>query len=170
MKYAVAILFFIAPLIVAAHGTGGVYETFTGEYRVDVDYSTPAPVVGESISFNFQLSPKEKPVGTDVPFTGVWVRIEAEDGTLYLASGLHKAQFGGARMTYLFSKTGTYTISARYETETGSLAEASFPLTVLPLPRKGIPDDVMLVGIGLIAGVFLGFIFRSLLWRFQKVS
>ena len=145
----------IVPLSVLAHASGVSYQSDVNGYAVDVGYSNPAPTEGESVIFDFRLK-KAGPAGDDVPFTDVWVKIENTDSkNVVFASGVHNAQFGGSRMSYVFPGVGNYTISVRYENEDKTIVESAFPLSIILAnsPRNGPISTEILYGlIGLVVG------------------
>lgn len=122
-----------APVVALSHGAGAFFETTVGNFIVDIGFSSPAPEVGEAVIFDFQIRNVGTTLisGSDTAFSDVWVRIESEKKVL-LATGLYNAEFGGPRLSYVFPKEGEYTIFARYENGPDSLAETSFPMTVVP--------------------------------------
>lgn len=164
---AVLTLLLSLPYGVYAHGSGAFYETQANGYVIDIGYSTPAPTVGESVIFDFQLrkGDSKNTSGSDAPFESVWVKIETEQKQVVLATGVHNAKFGGPRISYVFGKPGIYTISGRYENEDGSLTEASFPLTVVPkTTEKNLLSPFLLPGMfvgGVLVGIICVFIIRK---------
>lgn len=154
-----AVVLSCIPLTVSAHGAGAFYETTVGEFIADVGFSSPAPESGESVIFDFQLRGINTKLisGSDTEFTDVWVRIESEGKTV-LATGIYNADFGGPRLSYLFPSEGEYTIFARYENDSETLAEVSFPMTVVP--ESGAQKDIgaLLYAICGVVGVILGFV------------
>jgi hypothetical protein len=159
-KFLAAFALFALPFSAFAHGAGAFYETVVGSYKIDVGFSTPAPILGESVIFDFQLrnADSELNSGTDVEFEDAWVKIQSdENDKVVFASGIHNAEFGGPRMSYVFPKTGSYTISVRYEDANGTLAEASFPMTVVPDPSASsvTPVQAGTAGAGFLIGALL---------------
>ena len=148
------------PLSVSAHGAGAYYETTVGDFIADVGFSSPAPQVNESVIFDFQLRGINTTLisGSDTEYTDVWVRIESNNKTL-LATGIYNAEFGGPRLSYVFPKEGEYTIFVRYENGSDTLAEISFPMTVVPESEGGAGGQSMFYllfgGGGLIVGFLL---------------
>ena len=166
-KIIAACALFVLPFFALAHGTGAYYETVVDGYKADVGFSTPAPVLGESVIFDFQLrhADSELNSGTDVAFQDTWVKIQSdEDKRVVFASGIHNAEFGGPRMSYVFPEIGAYTISVRYEDENGTLAEVSFPMSVLPAPDRRIDGPLRDAAFGA-AGIALGALAAFLLLR-----
>ncbi len=161
------------PIAVGAHGAGAFFETEVGNYILDIGFSSPAPQTDESVIFDFQLRNSGTTLisGSDAAYTDVWVRIEGENGTVF-ASGIHNAEFGGPRMSYVFPKEGTYTISARYEHGNDTLAETSFPMTVVPAPGtffwERIPHGELYLGVG-IGAVLVGLLGLGVVLRNKKV-
>ncbi len=148
MKLILVFSILFLPLVVGAHGAGPYFETVSGEYIADIGYSVQAPSVGEAVLFDFQLRNLESPIisGSDAVFSDVWVKVESEEGVVVLATGVHNAEFGGPRLSYMFPSEGVYTISARYENGMESLAEASFPLTVVPASAGSLFGSFKLEG------------------------
>ena len=154
-----AIVLTCIPLTVSAHGAGAFYETTVGQFIADIGFSSPAPESGESVIFDFQLRGinTELISGSDTAFTDVWVRIESEDKT-HLATGIYNADFGGPRLSYVFPKEGEYTIFARYENDSETLAEVSFPMTVVPDSGSQKDAGVLLYALCGLVGVICGFV------------
>jgi hypothetical protein len=137
------------PFGALAHSSGTFYETVVDGVHIDVGYSSAAPAVGEAVIFDFTLDPDQPLVPR---YTDVWVRVESEDGSVVLATAVHNAEFGGPRMSYVFPRAGNFTISMRYENGNTTLAEASFPITVVPDTKSGgIPWYAFLLG-GIVIG------------------
>jgi hypothetical protein len=157
----VALAALLLPLAALAHGDEASFEKTVGAYFVDIGYSSPAPAAGEAVAFDFKLTKG----GTDAQFDDVWVKVE-EGNDVILATGLYNAPFGGPRLSYSFPKAGTYTISTRYETKDGALAEVSFPLTVSADTEAAVPHDnsAWFGVLGLIAGAGAAFAYG----RFAK--
>lgn len=136
-----------------AHVNGVSYEKTKDGYQIDAGYGAPAPSVGEALLMDFRL----RKDGKDVPFTDTWVKVTAENGGVVFASGIHNAEFGGPRMSYVFPREGKYTVSMRFENGAETLVEDSFPITVLPETGTGIllfgsditPYLILIVGIAL---------------------
>ena len=150
------LVFFLAPFFGLAHGDGASFEKEIGGYLVDIGYSAPEPEAGEAVSFEFGLKNNSKEdMGNDVPFDDVWVKIASEEETIVFASGIYNSKFGGPRLNYVFPKEGTYTISARFESDSGALTEASFSLVVFPAKGGGGIDATYLFGLG---GLLIGFL------------
>lgn len=148
--------FLLLAVPVYAHVNGVSYEKTKDGYQIDAGYGAPAPTVDESLLMDFRL----RKDGKDVEFTDAWVKIIAENGSVVFASGIHNAEFGGPRMSYVFPREGKYTISMRFENGSEPLVEDSFPITVLPASDTGI----VLWGVDvtsylmLLAGIALGVI------------
>lgn len=153
MIRAALVLVFFLPLFASAHALGVSHEVTVDGIHIDIGYSSAAPVVGESVIFDFNLPAGEE----DERYTDVWVRVNAENGSTKLATAVHNAGFGGPRMSYSFPEAGTYTISARYENEGTALAKTEWQITVLPDTGSGVGG--MLADIHWLTaliGVFLG--------------
>lgn len=163
-----ALVLLVVPFVVSAHGAGAYFETTVGSFILDIGFSSPAPEVGEAVVFDFQLRGIDTELisGSDTEFSDVWVRIES-DGKVLLATGLYNAEFGGPRLSYVFPKEGEYTIFARYENGSDSLAETSFPITVLPNSNgggtAGILQDVLYGSMGLAVGFLAAVVLRKYL-------
>ncbi len=140
------VVLLVLPGVVAAHESGASYEEEVSSYVVDVGYTAP-PTPGTPVSFDFNLRAQDN----DVAFDGVWVRIEQEGGAVFLATGVHADDFGGARLLYRFAEPGTYRIHVRYESGTSTLAETTFPLEVSEGPMQETPRPYgwLLGGVGL---------------------
>ncbi len=148
------VLLLLCAVPVSAHVNGVSFEKQKDGYTIDAGYGAPAPSVGESVLLDFRL----RKDGKDVSFSDAWVKISAENGAVVFASGIHNAEFGGPRMSYVFPKAGKYTISMRFEDGSETLVEDTFPITVLP-SNEG---KVLFMGIDLtpwlyvLAGIALG--------------
>jgi len=130
---AFALVFVLFPLQAGAHAFGVSHETTVDGIHIDIGYSAAAPVVGESVIFDFNL-----PVGEeDEVYTDVWVRVDGDDGSVKLATAVYNAQFGGPRMSYVFPSAGTYTLSVRYENEGEALVKTEWQLVVVPASSSG---------------------------------
>ncbi|MBX9765382.1 hypothetical protein K2X83_01950 [Patescibacteria group bacterium] len=158
----------LVPVSVFGHGAGAFYETTVGNFIVDIGYSSPAPTVGEAVVFDFQVRTVGTKLisGSDTEFSDVWVRIESEKKVL-LATGLYNAEFGGPRLSYVFLKEGDYTVYARYENGSETLAEVSFPLTVLP-SSEGSDSTVTWHLIYGVIGTILGFLVAVFLKKYIR--
>lgn len=158
--FAIALL----PFQAWAHTTGVFFQTTVKDYIVDVGYSTAAPTEGEATLFDFQLRHAASSLanGSDVDFSDVWVRIDNASNAVVFASGIHNAEFGGSRMSYVFPKPGKYLISMRYEKNATTIVESSFPIEVLPgkASGPGLPDRYVFAAIGLVAGVLVSLLIR----------
>lgn len=143
----------LAAVPVYAHVNGVSYERTKDGYQIDAGYGAPAPSVGEALLMDFRLRQE----GKDVEFTDTWIKITAENGGVVFASGIHNAEFGGPRMSYVFPREGKYMVSMRFENGAETLVEDSFPITVLPEAGTGIvvlgiditPYLLLVVGIAL---------------------
>lgn len=144
----------LAPVPVFAHDTGASFERQVGAYLVDIGYSEPDPVMGQSVVFDFGL---EKD-GEEASFTDAWIKIEDKDGVV-LATGIHNATYGGAKLTYAFPESGSYIISVRYERADDALAEASFELPVTAGDSTSkFSFDAISAALGLLIGIGIGFL------------
>lgn len=124
------------PFFASAHAVGESYNAQSGSYIVDVGYSTKQAAAGESVQFDFLLHPTSSPTDSS-PFTDAWVTVTSKDtNAVVLATGVYNNDFGGPRLSYVFPGPGTFIVDARYEDSTTTLAEGSFPVTVLPPPRS----------------------------------
>lgn len=152
----------IVALPASAHVNGVSFEKEKDGYTIDAGYGAPAPAVGESLLLDFRLR-KE---GKDVDFSDAWIKITSETGAVVFASGIHNAEFGGPRMSYVFPKAGKYEISMRFENGSKTLVEDSFPITVIPAAGTGLrlfgfdiaPVLCVLAGVlvGAVGGVLAG--------------
>jgi hypothetical protein len=149
---------------VEAHESGTSYELIVEGYTVDIGYSIEAPTTDDVVAFDFQLQKDT----ADAPFSDAWVKIEDARGAVVFASGIHNAQFGGARMSYRFPEAGTYTMTVRYEAGDVRLAEAIVPLSVAEIPEETPTPPWLLVGLG---GALLLAVVSVVAWRSHaKVS
>ncbi|PCI30219.1 hypothetical protein COB52_01775 [Candidatus Kaiserbacteria bacterium] len=139
-----------------AHGTGSSFEQQDGDALIDIGYNTETFTEDSSVVFNFTMLDED---ASPITFTDVWVRIVRDKSTVF-ATGVYNAKFGGATMTYRFPEAGQYTLSARFQNNGDSVAEATFPLEV----EKGIADEnhnsVILYGFFSFL-LLIGYIFRK---------
>ncbi len=148
--------FFILPVIVFGHGTGGTFEEVVGGYKVDVGYEPENVLSGESLRLDFDLYDLQD---KEVEFTEVWVNVSQENKTVF-AGEINRSFIGGAGMTIVLSNPGEYKVSVRYENGDKSIVEASFPLLVEN--SDAIKDDSEFSGSKIsyifgLAGLILGF-------------
>lgn len=152
----------VFPLVTHAHSWGTSHEAEDNGYSIDIGYSAPAPEAGESVIFDFEMLKSGERYRD---FTDVWVRIESEHGTV-LATGIHNADFGGARLSYVFPEPGDYTVSARYQRSDDAVASTKFPISVIgevrtqPSGTGGFGSSNL---ISVAAGLLLGFVITSLI-------
>lgn len=158
MKMLIALFVLLTAAPALAHGDGASFETTIDGYFIDVGYSAPEPTSEDVVLFDFAIERE----GTPVAFDDVWVRIE-QDGATVFAGGIHNAPFGGARLSYRFPGTGSYTVNVRFETDQGPLAEASFPMSVAASETAdtSLPYVPALVGLLLGAGLTFAFMRRT---------
>lgn len=154
-------LFLLLPVFfVFAHGTGESLEKVVGDYVVDVGYDSFNPKAFESIRFDFQLLANGNK--ESVPFTDTWVRI-MDGNNLLFAGWLAKPTFGLTGMSYAFPKGGIYEITVRFQNDDTTVAETSFPFSVIEKEQKSRFSKEVFLGllIGLIVGVVAArFVFR----------
>lgn len=157
-----AALFLATPLLAGAHAFGVSHEATTPEgVHVDIGYSAAAPMVGESVIFDFNLPADE----ADEEYTDIWVRIEKE-GSVKLATAIYNAEFGGPRMSYVFPEAGDYLVSVRYENGGDAVAKSEWTIPVVPEP-KGPFDAIPWFGF-LAAGLAAGAAAAYLLARTRR--
>lgn len=158
MKFLFVVLVGVGvPFFTFAHSWGTSYTVEDNGYELDIGYSTPAPEAFESVIFDFEIL-KDQERFRD--FSDVWVRIEGQNGTVF-ASGIHNAEFGGARMSYVFPDPGDYTIKARYQKEDDSIATAEFPITVVGSSSGGGAKNSSSGMLWAVLGLVIGFILSS---------
>lgn len=149
---------FLLPSTAAGHALGSSFEQVVGEHLVDVGYTPENFSEGASALFEFELWEYDESLSYEelrpIAYDDVWVRITKGNKTMF-ASGIYNAEFGGARMTYVFPEPGEYELSVRYEQDLNGIAEATFPLSVAPREGSGafrIPAMAGLLGLLLGAG------------------
>ena len=152
----------LIPCSAIAHSWGTSYEAEDNGYALDIGYSSPAPEAGESVIFDFEILQGSERFRD---FTDVWVRIEGERGTV-LATGVHNADFGGARLSYVFPEPGEYTVHVRYQNNDDAIADTEFPISVVgevgsaPSSAGGFSSSNL---ISIAIGLLLGFVITSLI-------
>jgi hypothetical protein len=150
MRRALIALSLLLPLSVDAHAVGVSHEAYVDGIHIDIAYSSAAPTAGESVIFDFNLPLEEE----DERYTDVWVRVDGEDGSVKLATAVYNAEFGGPRLSYVFSEAGTYTLSARYENEGEVLVKTEWPITVVPARENPLASFAWYIY--LLGGVLVG--------------
>lgn len=162
------VLFLYAPVlfsllalsaVVSAHSVGTSLEKVVGEYVIDIGYSAPSIMAREPMHFDFTIfSGTASPQHTEVDFSDTWVRVEQGEATLF-AAGIARPEFGLAGMTFTFPASGEYLLSIRFQKEGEVLAEAAFPLSVIPETEGAsgarLPYTAMIIALclGIGAGV-----------------
>ena len=114
---------------VFAHGSGVSYEETKDGYKIDIGHDEFIAAL-ESTRFDFQLYPENLDTVDGEIFTDVWVTFSL-DKQLYFAGGIHKPVFGSTGFTYVFPKSGTYTVSARYQKEGETVTETEFQIEII---------------------------------------
>lgn len=112
-----------------AHGFGQVLERTAGEYTVQFEYEALELQADESVRLDFAITKKDP--SESVEFTDIWVRIAQGNETVFTGSILNP-EFGRAGMIFTFPENGEYELSVRFQNKDKTLAEASFPLSVVP--------------------------------------
>jgi len=135
-----------------AHGTGASLEKQVGEYLIDVGYNTAVFAEQSSTAFDFDIKKGDEAVA----FSDVWVRISQGTKTVF-AGGIYNADFGGARMTYVFPQAGEYEFSVRFENEDESIAESEFQIVVEEKQKEGLDPRVIPTAIALLIGAMAGY-------------
>jgi len=155
-----ATMLFVTPFFIFGHATGESLEQEVDGYLIDIGYSVTEFIANSAVVFEFNLLNENDEF---VDYSNVWLRIVKDDRTI-LATGIHNAEFGGARITYIFTEPGAYEISARYEEGVDSIAEATFPIEVLPNPNGGSGNvNIIFLVIAGIVGIGVGAIATRLL-------
>jgi hypothetical protein len=113
--------------VVFAHATGQSWEVVLKEYKVDVGYDPATFVAGETVRLDFNVTKEAN--GDQVEFGDVWVRVTKGEKTVF-ASGIHRPSIGRAGMTFTFPEAGDYTLSTRFEKDSTTIAETTFPMSV----------------------------------------
>jgi hypothetical protein len=140
------------PFFVFGHGDGESLEKEVDGYLIDIGYNTPEFIAGSSVVFEFDISKEEE----SIDFDDVWVRISEDNKTIF-ASGINNAEFGGARMTYSFPYEGAYEFSVRFQNGSESIAEAVFPIEVLPnSDKEGSQNWILTALLGALVGAVAG--------------
>ncbi|HUO50151.1 MAG TPA: hypothetical protein VMU25_01090 [Candidatus Paceibacterota bacterium] len=162
MKYFVAVIISIVLTggIAYADGFAQTLDKPVGNYIANVDYDsfTPEISAGNSTSFSYQLWNKDR--SKTVTFHDVSVNIfQKDDPNDTVFSGTLNADFGQAGMRFTFQNAGSYMIDVRFhDSNYATLAEASFPLEIVPNGNTYGPGILWGVLSGLI-GVALGIAF-----------
>lgn len=158
----------LIPLSTQAHALGVSYDTVVDGIKVDIGYSSPAPQVGEAVIFDFNL-----PATESIKYSDAWVRIESETKSVVFATAIHNASFGGPRLNYVFPRAGTYTIHVRYEQDANTIANVSFPITVVPDTSEhllGLPKELWFLFGGGVLGMLGAFGLLLLLRNRNRTS
>lgn len=151
--YLIGIIALTIPLFVSAHAFGESLEKEVDGYLVDIGYSTTEFVANSAVVFEFDLLDENEEF---IDYESVWLRIVKDERTI-LATGIHNAEFGGARITYTFAEPGAYEFSARYEEGIDSIREATFLIEVLPNPNeRGGGANIIFLFLAGIVGIAAG--------------
>ncbi len=124
--------FLLLPAFASAHSTGPSLEKQVGPYLVDVGYSSFDPVPGQEFLFNALLVKNPGTLNWEIaPYNRVEVEIRSSDGnTEPFKEDTTLRRPIRTVFTYAFPKAGDYTFDIRFSGTGGTLAEASFPITI----------------------------------------
>lgn len=122
------IIFLSYSVLVSAHGTGASFEKNIGNYKVDIGYDPMTFSAGQSQRFDFNIYDTKS--DSPVNFSDVWVLISQGNKTVF-AGGIYKSDLGVAGMTFVFPKEGDYILDVRFENNSNTIVEVTFPITVL---------------------------------------
>lgn len=163
--YVLALLFFLGGVSVAnAHGTGESFERQVGSYVIDVGYDPATFTTGEPTRFDFGLWNEDKTVAAD--FKTAWVRIARPGKDVLFTGYLGFPSFGSVGMVYVFADSGPYELTARFENNDGTIAEATIPFTV----EEGAKGQQVLSQSGVVSGS-IGFLLGAIVvWILRKRS
>lgn len=150
----ISLLLVFSVVPVRAHGDQETITAESGEYLPEIRYDLTDISVYGSTTIDFLLKNKDS---EDVDFDSVWVKIE-KDGELLFAGPLSKRQIGPTSITYSLPQEGEYLISARFQNNEDSLAEASFPLVVDSLPQEKpfLTPDKIAIAEGILIVILIG--------------
>lgn len=139
MKY----IFFIGYILFCAIGINGVHangfgvtlDQTVGDYIANIDYDAVTGIfAGSSAQFAFQLFNKDR--SQQIEFSDVWVSITSASKSGFARpvfdGGIVGSSFPPSSIAFAFPTAGSYTLTLRYEKGDKTLAEATFPLDVLP--------------------------------------
>jgi len=127
-----------------ANGFGVTLDKVVGDYTANVDYDAVAGIfAGEPVQFAFQLFNKNRSELID--FTDVWVTVAPTGtGTGYMPpifeggiTGLNSG-FVPSGMMFVFQNGGSYDLKLRFDKDNKTLAEVTFPLTVVGAGEKTV--------------------------------
>lgn len=139
MKYIffVSFLFFCAMGAYGAHanGFGVTLDQKVGDYIANIDYDAVTGIyAGSPAQFAFQLFNKDR--SQQIEFSDVWVSITPTGKNKFARpvfdGGIVGSTFPPSSIAFAFPISGSYTLTLRYEKADQTLAEATFPLDVLP--------------------------------------
>lgn len=118
-----------------AHGFGVTLDRAVGDYIVNVDYDAVTGIyAGSPVQFAFELFNKDR--SQQIEFSNVWVSITLAGKNTFARpvfdGGIVGSTFPPSSIIFAFPSAGSYTLTLRYEKADKTLAEATFPLDVLP--------------------------------------
>lgn len=144
-----------------AHGFGVTLDQVVGDYIANIDYDAVTGIyAGSPAQFAFELFNKDR--SQQIEFSNVWVSITLAGKNTFVRpvfdGGIVGSTFPPSSIVFAFPTAGSYTLTLRYEKGDKTLAEATFPLDVLPgentLGQKGffqLNSDVFKGGLAVIA-------------------
>ncbi len=158
------------PCLAAAHGNEHIVSQTIGTYLAEFSYDEDTIVAGEFFDFHSSLIDGGVDGWDFAPYTDIDFEIRSGDRVVYTKT-FHTTALGFAGVT--FAEPGEYALLIRYVDRSAVpeniIAEANFPMTVLP-GRKPAVDakwrDIILGGTALaVAGIYLAPILRRRLRR-----
>ncbi len=141
-------------LAVEAHGSGKSYETTVGGYFIDIGYIPALPVAPERARFDFTASLTDQATETGADFTDVWVTIK-QGHTLIFSGNIHRPEIGPTGLNVTLPWAGEYEVKARFQAAGNKLAEANFPLVVIPGESENTAFDWVTLSAAFLAGCLL---------------
>lgn len=120
---------------VHANGFGVTLDQAVGNYIANIDYDAVTGIyAGSPTQFAFQLFNKDR--SQQIEFNDVWVSITSASKSAFARpvfdGGIVGSSFPPSSIAFAFPTAGSYTLTLRYEKGDKTLAEATFPLDVLP--------------------------------------
>lgn len=163
-----ALLFSIAlislvPGVLFAHGSGASFESRSDQYVIDIGYDPDPPQAGERILLDATLLFADG--NRTAEYDRVWMRLEVNKKTV-VATGLAESSIGPTTLlVHVPSElNGDAILTARFEKDDQTIAEASFPFTIAPSSEKD-SSPLYLMTVAILSGLVGGGVLSWSLFR-----
>ncbi|HYC79990.1 MAG TPA: hypothetical protein VEC17_03100 [Candidatus Binatia bacterium] len=145
----IGLVFFAS--VAHAHTTGISYDVAQDGYIVDIGTNKEELLPNELVLFDYKLF-NQTDTSKLADFDNVYVTISDDTGVI-MSTFLYSPKDLLTVLSYSFERTGTYTMSARFNRGQLRLTEVTFPLEV----RGGMAqENIMKIGALVLIGTGLG--------------